>query len=43
MPSSSTMLGTKTLAPAAASASVKAWPRPVLPPVTMAFFPLREK
>ena len=37
------MLGTKTLAPPLASARAKAWPSPVLPPVTMQFLPLREK
>jgi hypothetical protein len=36
-------LGTNTSAPAFASASEKAWPRPVLPPVTMAFLPASEK
>jgi hypothetical protein len=42
-PSSSIMLGTKTLAPPLASASANAWPSPVFPPVTMAVRPLREK
>ena len=43
LPSSSVTLGTNTSAPALASASVKAWPSPVLPPVTMAFLPASEK
>ncbi len=42
-PSSSITLGTKTSAPAFASASEKARPSPVLPPVTMALLPASEK
>lgn len=42
-PSSSAKLGTNTLAPPVARAMVKACPRPVLPPVTMAFLPRRPK
>ncbi|MNY29258.1 hypothetical protein D3C86_1632890 [compost metagenome] len=36
-------LGINRLAPAFASAIANAWPRPLLPPVTIAVFPLREK
>src|SRR5690606_24137483 len=42
VPSSSAREGTNTSAPALASASENARPRPPLPPVTMARFPSRE-
>ncbi len=42
-PPSSSTEGTYTSAPAVASATVKAWPSPVFPPVTTAVRPASEK
>src|SRR5664279_3118764 len=42
VPSSAAMLGTNRFAPAFASATANACPRPLLPPVTTAFFPVNE-
>ena len=43
LPASDMILGMKILAPAFAKAKAKACPKPLLPPVTRAVLPLREK